>query len=133
MDEIKYVAHICANSLKKEKDKDYCNNIWIDKDELDVYVNPPVYKYCEDCIKKGFKNDKKAKNKYKSIVSFEKYIYDWQCENKDLSKKDSDFVYNKCMELLKQYIEFDKKISTKSIFKQALEILSYYKEEENDN
>ena len=66
-------------------------------------------------------------------MSFEKYIYDWQCENKDLSKKDSDFVYNKCMELLKQYIEFDKKISTKSIFKQALEILSYYKEDENDN
>jgi len=61
MDEIKYVAHICANSLKKEKDKDYCNNIWIDKDELDVYVNPPVYKYCEDCIKKALKTIRKLK------------------------------------------------------------------------
>ena len=29
-EELKYVARVCINSLKKEKDKDYCNNIWVD-------------------------------------------------------------------------------------------------------
>ena len=131
-EEIKYVAYVCVNSLKNEKDKDYCNNIWIDKDEVDAFINPPDYKYCAECVKKGFKNNKKARDNYKPVVNIERYIYNWQSENKDLPKKDSDFVYNKCIEILNEYREFNKKINTQSIFKQALEIFSYYKEEENN-
>ena len=39
-----YVAHICHNPK--------CNNIWIDKDLTNTKVNPPKWKYCEDCCKK---------------------------------------------------------------------------------
>lgn len=41
---MKYVMHICRN--KK------CNNGWIDKDLTDARVNPPDWKYCQECAAK---------------------------------------------------------------------------------
>lgn len=49
-----YVAHVCKNSKLKPTDKDYCNNIWIDKDKYNAQSSPPNWRYCPECVKKGF-------------------------------------------------------------------------------
>ena len=38
-----FVVHICRNKQ--------CDAIWIDKDLTNAQVNPPDWKYCEDCCK----------------------------------------------------------------------------------
>ncbi len=116
-----WVTHTCKN----------CECAFMDIDEVDAYVSAPDYKYCLDCVKNGFKNTREARENYRKIARFEEYIYKWQmiCEQ---PKKDVDFVYNKCMELLEQYRIFNKPIRTRSIFNEAIEILGYYKEEENE-
>ena len=56
-----YVMHFCRNSRLSERNKNYCNNGWIDKDLTNVSTNPPSWKYCKDCAAKlgiNFKNQK---------------------------------------------------------------------------
>ena len=47
-----YVAHDCRNSRLKPSHKDYCNNMWIDKDLTNIKTFPPDWKYCRECCKK---------------------------------------------------------------------------------
>ena len=43
-----YVIHYCHN--KK------CNNAWIDEDLTKAKCLPPTWKYCPECVSKGYKN-----------------------------------------------------------------------------
>ena len=56
-----YVTHTCRNSKLKPNDPNYCNRAWVDEDLTNVHDTPPTWKYCEECVKKGFKNPKKRK------------------------------------------------------------------------
>ena len=49
-----YVVHFCKNPE--------CNNCWIDEDRTNVTTYPPKYLFCEECVKKGFKNPKRRKS-----------------------------------------------------------------------
>lgn len=51
-----YVVHHCKNTTLKPADKDYCNNCFIDKDKTNVQSYAPTWKYCPECVAKGFTN-----------------------------------------------------------------------------
>lgn len=46
-----YVVHFCKNPM--------CNNCWIDKDLTNVRSFPPRWKYCTECVNKGYINSDK--------------------------------------------------------------------------
>lgn len=47
-----YVMHFCRNSRLSERNKNYCNNGWIDKDLTNAQVNAPDWKYCRERCEK---------------------------------------------------------------------------------
>lgn len=49
-----YVTHTCRNSKLKPNDPNYCDRAWVDEDLTNVTTTPPTWKYCEECVKKGF-------------------------------------------------------------------------------
>ena len=51
-----YVIHVCKNSKQPKDSPDYCENVWVDVDKTNVTLVPPSWKYCSECVKKGFKN-----------------------------------------------------------------------------
>lgn len=53
-----YVYHVCKNSKLSPTDPNHCDNAWIDVDKTHATTYPPTWKYCEECVKKGFKNPK---------------------------------------------------------------------------
>lgn len=53
-----FVVHVCKNSKLSSSDENYCNNCWIDVDKTHVTSVPPTWKFCPECVKKGFKNPK---------------------------------------------------------------------------
>lgn len=53
-----YVVHHCKNTKLKPTDKDYCNNCFVDVDKTGATTYPPTWKYCPECVAKGFKNPK---------------------------------------------------------------------------
>lgn len=57
-----YVTHTCRNSKLKPNDPNYCDRAWVDEDLTNVTTTPPTWKYCEECVKKGFKNPKRRKS-----------------------------------------------------------------------
>lgn len=130
MKEKRYCAHVCKNSRYSESSKKYCPNIWIEEDKVDAYVSPPDYKYCKECVKKGFKNNPEDMNAYRLVVLAEKYVYEKMQQGLELPEKDIKFIYNKFNELLSNYKKFGKRINTGVIFREALEIYGYYKEEQ---
>ena len=115
----KYVSHTCKN----------CKVAFMDVDEIDVFLTPPDYKYCPECVKKGFKSTKQDREDYRRIARIEEYLYKWQ-DKSPQPKEDIDFIYNKSMDLIAEYIKFGKTLNTMTIFNQAKEILGYYKAEE---
>ena len=54
--ETTYVIHVCKNSKLKPNDPNYCDRAWVDVDKTNVRDTPPTWKYCAECVKKGFKN-----------------------------------------------------------------------------
>lgn len=56
-----FVVHHCKNTRLSEKHVDYCNNCFIDRDLTNVKTHPPTWKYCPECVAKGFKNPKTRK------------------------------------------------------------------------
>lgn len=118
--EKEYVSHTCKN----------CKCAFIDVDELNAQVEAPDYKYCPKCVKLGFKNTKELRENYRSSARVMEYIYKWRQEHDEIPEEDAEFIYNKCLEKVKEYKIYGKKMNTSSIFKQAVEILSYYKEEQ---
>lgn len=73
MDSRIYITHTCKNSkLKptvagKGKNKiitphpDYCDRAFVDVDKYNSQ-SPPTWKYCAECVAKGFKNPKTRKS-----------------------------------------------------------------------
>lgn len=57
-----YVTHTCKNSKLKPTDPNYCFNAWVDEDKTHVHDTPPTWKYCPECVKKGFKNPRTRKS-----------------------------------------------------------------------
>ena len=51
-----YVIHVCKNSKLKPDNPNYCDMAWVDVDKTNVKDTPPTWKYCPECVKKGFKN-----------------------------------------------------------------------------
>lgn len=121
-----YCSHTCKN----------CEIAFMSIDSLNAYLYPPDYKYCPDCVRKGFKNTPELKEEYRIFVRFQEYIYKWQ-ETCDMDKKDIDFIFDKCLESANLCIKYNKPIRTKNILNEAIEVLGYYKEElkekENDS
>jgi hypothetical protein len=71
MENVIYVTHTCKNSklppkvkankklgIKEIKHDDYCFCAFMDVDKYNAKTNPPAYKYCQKCEKKGYKNPK---------------------------------------------------------------------------
>ena len=56
-----YVIHVCRNSKQPKDSPDYCENVWVDVDKTNVTLVPPSWKYCSECVKKGFKNPRTRK------------------------------------------------------------------------
>jgi hypothetical protein len=56
-----YVMHTCKNSKLNPKDPNYCDRAWVDVDKTNVQDTPPTWKYCPECVKKGFKNPRERK------------------------------------------------------------------------
>ena len=54
-----YVTHTCKNSKLKENNPNYCFKAFVDVDVHNSRSLPPTWKYCPDCVKKGFKNTKR--------------------------------------------------------------------------
>lgn len=68
-----YVMHFCRNSRLSERNKNYCNNGWIDKDLTNVSTNPPSWKYCYECCEKlGIDFEKQKPSDYMSEEEIEK-------------------------------------------------------------
>lgn len=62
-----YVVHHCKNTKLKNIDKetkhpDYCNNCFVDVDKTNCTSHPPTWKYCPECVNKGYKNPKTRKS-----------------------------------------------------------------------
>ena len=57
-----YVTHTCKNSKLKPSDPNCCDRAWVDEDKTNVHDYPPTWKYCPECVKKGFKNPKRRKS-----------------------------------------------------------------------
>lgn len=57
-----YVIHLCKNSKLPQDSPDYCENVWVDEDKTNVDMYPPAWKYCTECVKKGYKNPRRRKN-----------------------------------------------------------------------
>ena len=53
-----FVCHVCKNSKLSPNDPNYCDNCWIDVDKTHATTHCPTWKYCPECVKKGFKNPK---------------------------------------------------------------------------
>lgn len=106
----KYVSHTCKN----------CKVAFMDVDEIDVFLTPPSLHIL------GTKQDRED---YRRIARIEEYLYKWQ-DKSPQPKEDVDFIYNKSMDLIAEYIKFGKVLNTVTIFNQAKEILGYYKAEE---
>lgn len=58
-----YVIHVCKNSKLKPDDPNYCDRAWVDEDKHNATTIPPSWKYCDECVKKGFKNPRTIKSK----------------------------------------------------------------------
>ena len=54
------MTHTCRNSKLKVNDPNYCFNAFVDIDKHNAKNLPPTWKYCPECVAKGFINpDKK--------------------------------------------------------------------------
>lgn len=56
-----YVAHDWRNSRLSDRNKNYCDNRWIDKDLTNATTQIPTWKYCQSCCEKlgiDFENQK---------------------------------------------------------------------------
>jgi hypothetical protein len=53
-----FVVHNCRNTKLPETDPNFCNNAFIDRDVTNVKMYPPTWKYCPECVAKGFQNPK---------------------------------------------------------------------------
>lgn len=75
-----YVQHVCKNSKLKPVDKNYCNNGWIDEDKTNCQTHAPTWKYCSDCVAKGFKNPKtrKVNRTPEQIEAFKKRMQEYR-------------------------------------------------------
>lgn len=51
-----YVTHTCRNSMLNEQDPNYCYNAFVDIDKTHVKIRPPAWKYCPECVAKGYPN-----------------------------------------------------------------------------
>ena len=80
-----YVLHTCKNSKLKPSDPNYCFNGWIDEDLHNAKTIPPAWKYCPECVKKGFKNPKRIKKTVtpEQIEAFKKRMAEYRRRKKD--------------------------------------------------
>lgn len=117
MNEQIWVTHTCR----------ICGRAFQDTDDIDSQNIPPTYRACEYCLKNGFQyEDKKAKTNYIKNDILYGYVFDNIPKHLE---EHTAFILNKCIEILKQNIDRGKKISSKAILKQAVEVLGYYIED----
>lgn len=73
-----YVAHDCRNSRLSERNKNYCNNRWVDVDITNAQTQIPTWKYCRECCEKmGIDFDNQKPSDYmseKEIEARQKHI-----------------------------------------------------------
>lgn len=83
-----YVIHVCKNSTLPKDSPDYCNNCWIDVDKHNATTNPPIWKYCSECVKKGYKNPRTRKNTMTSeqVEAFKERMKQYREQQKERNK-----------------------------------------------
>ena len=54
MKEQVYIAHVCKNSLLNKKDKNYCENGFVDISPKKNTISEQCWKYCPRCEELGF-------------------------------------------------------------------------------
>lgn len=118
--DITYTSHTCKN----------CNTSFMDEDKIDSFVLAPDYKYCNACVKKGFKNNKPDREYARIINKIEELIY--SNGTGQYPNKDEIWLLDKCKKTIEEYIKFGRVIKAKSIYNQAKEVLGYIKEENNN-
>ena len=121
-----YVTYTCKNPK--------CRKAFIDLDPYnDINDEPLQTRYCPDCVKLGFKNEKyKSKKDRMAIVKKRQdprgeYI---KTHIKELGIKDQRekrFIISYCNKQNKHKTSVGVKIIISSIFRDALEVLSYQK------
>lgn len=108
-----YVTYTCKNSK--------CRNAFLDLDPDNSINDVPLKtRYCPECVKKGFKNEP-----FKKINKIDLAFKEEVLSRNITDAKDIAFLrktYNKSVKF-KQDNNF--RVLPKSIFKEALEILSY--------
>ena len=80
-----YVIHVCKNSKLKPSDPNYCDRAWIDEDKTHVRDYPPTWKYCPECVKKGFKNPRTRKSTQtpEQIEAFKQRMAEWRAKKNE--------------------------------------------------
>ena len=78
-----YVVHDCKNTRLKTTDPNYCNNAFMDVDKTNCTMYPPSWKYCDECVAKGFKNPKTRKSTRtpEQIEAFKKRMAEYRQSN----------------------------------------------------
>lgn len=120
MTEKVYVTYTCKN-------KD-CRKAFIDID-INNNINevPLQNRYCPDCVKRGFKNEKqKRKTKEELIAEDNLNFFLKQIEENNIEdKKDIAFLKKEFFKNIKTKTQLGCRINRASLFKQALEVLGY--------
>lgn len=82
-----YIAHVCRNSRLDKDDSNYCNRMWVDEDKYNASA-PPTWRYCPECVKKGFKNPRKIKRTMtpEQIEAFKQRMQKYRDEKKKEGK-----------------------------------------------
>lgn len=115
-----YVTYTCKN-------KD-CRKAFIDID-INNNINevPLQNRYCPDCVKNGFKNEKqKRKTKEELIAEDNLNFFLKQIEENNIEdKKDIAFLKKEFFKNIKTKTQLGCRINRVSLFKQAVEVLGY--------
>ena len=84
-----YVIHVCKNSKLKTDDPNYCDRAWVDEDKHNATTIPPSWKYCDECVKKGFKNPRTIKSKKtpEQIEAFKQRMAEYRRNKNEQTRK----------------------------------------------
>ena len=113
--QIEYVTHTCP----------ICDTCFIDVDSINSYNEPPTWRVCKSCKKKGFKDDKELKEIERKVSYF------WRNFDEHVIKNKLD-ITTRQYEILREVL--DKKINRRQVIhfastlKEMYEIDSYYEE-----
>ena len=109
-----YTCHTCR----------VCSKAFIDFDNILLNNISPAYRACPECVKKGNKYEDNKVQKVKDLKIDNFYTYVQENTSSELRQYEY-FILSKGLDILNK----DSKIRPSNAFKQSLEILNYYIED----